>query len=306
MKAANTLVSGATDALDFWRAVRADGDIASIAKLEIAPATAKLWLKSSKGNRNLSPRRVNEMARSMRAGMWSLNGKPIVFSRDGKTLRGGHHRLNACVLANCSFFSTIVFTDDDLHDESDKPWNIWEIMNAHEGVGVYKPSSQAAIMMGHQLLGKLGAKLERCTEPMFEHYTSVIGIEHLNAILDKNPRSHCQRHRRMQASIVAVLALARPLDIGAIDTLTDDVVGRVGSLKSPSLALGGIIESARTKGYGSKQEFRYELCLRACVAVQCAIKKRPVSILHASETARQWLIAQREAAGLRVDAYKVK
>lgn len=62
----------------------------------ITPQKAMEYLKTSKGNRNISKPVVKSYALTMKSGGWMLNGEPIVFDQDGHLING-HHRLYAII-----------------------------------------------------------------------------------------------------------------------------------------------------------------------------------------------------------------
>lgn len=64
----------------------------------ITPQKAMEYLKTSKGNRNISKPVVKSYALTMKSGGWMLNGEPIVFDQDGHLING-HHRLYAIIEA---------------------------------------------------------------------------------------------------------------------------------------------------------------------------------------------------------------
>lgn len=74
----------------------------------INPTLAQSWLKKAdpKG-RNVNQGRVKQFAADMVADRWSVNGETIKFDIDD-VLIDGHHRLEACILANKSFKSWVI------------------------------------------------------------------------------------------------------------------------------------------------------------------------------------------------------
>lgn len=75
----------------------------------ITPEKAKEYLLTSLGNRNISKMSVRTYANEMKRQRWLLNGEAIKFDHNGHLL-DGHHRLNACILANVAF-DTLVIRD---------------------------------------------------------------------------------------------------------------------------------------------------------------------------------------------------
>jgi hypothetical protein len=62
----------------------------------ITPAEAEALLKANTRNRNISERAVNDLARAMTNGEWTLNGEAVKIAEDG-TVLDGQHRLEGCV-----------------------------------------------------------------------------------------------------------------------------------------------------------------------------------------------------------------
>lgn len=80
----------------------------SISKLEtITPAKAKEYLATRARNRALRERDVIKYALDMEAGSWVDNGESIKFDAAGHLI-DGQHRLEACVLAEKAFTTTVV------------------------------------------------------------------------------------------------------------------------------------------------------------------------------------------------------
>ena len=59
---------------------------------------AELYLSKSRGNRNLSPTKVNQYAADMKNGRWQVTHQGIAFDVNG-VLKDGHHRLHAIIKA---------------------------------------------------------------------------------------------------------------------------------------------------------------------------------------------------------------
>ena len=78
---------------------------------EITPDMAKEWLEKNTFNRKKSDRLVDFYAESMLNDEWRLNGEPIIFDDKGK-LQNGQHRLWACIEADVSFWSLVVYGAD--------------------------------------------------------------------------------------------------------------------------------------------------------------------------------------------------
>lgn len=73
----------------------------------ITPARAKEWLGRNEANRNLRAVKVNEYARDMAAGKWSLSGESIKFDYNGNLI-DGQHRLTAGRESGVTFESVVV------------------------------------------------------------------------------------------------------------------------------------------------------------------------------------------------------
>ena len=79
---------------------------------QITPATAKMILESyNTENRALSPSLVARYTKAMNDGRWLFTGESIIFSKT--RLLNGQQRLTACIQANVSFDSVVVFGVDD-------------------------------------------------------------------------------------------------------------------------------------------------------------------------------------------------
>lgn len=76
--------------------------------MTITPEIAADMLATSAGNRKLRPWYVHMLATAMRRGEWRVTSQGIGFDVHGRLL-DAHHRLNACIEANVSFSSVVVF-----------------------------------------------------------------------------------------------------------------------------------------------------------------------------------------------------
>lgn len=74
----------------------------------ITPQEATKWLNEKGRNRDISERFVTRYANDMLAGRWELNGKTIVFGKNGELL-DGQHRLLACEKVNTPFATYVVY-----------------------------------------------------------------------------------------------------------------------------------------------------------------------------------------------------
>lgn len=73
----------------------------------ITPAYARELLDTQEHNRNLSKRRVQQMADDITSVRWVANGESIKIDRNGKLI-DGQHRLSGCILAGKPFTSLVV------------------------------------------------------------------------------------------------------------------------------------------------------------------------------------------------------
>ena len=65
----------------------------------ITPEMALAYLGNNHKHREIKASKVEKLAAAMQDDKWELNGKTIVFDKDG-VLLNGQHRLSAAVLAN--------------------------------------------------------------------------------------------------------------------------------------------------------------------------------------------------------------
>lgn len=72
----------------------------------ITPQMAQEYLRKNVGNRNLSMKTVKMYADLMKKGKWMLNAQTISFTDDGFLL-DGQHRLQACILAEVPFVTSV-------------------------------------------------------------------------------------------------------------------------------------------------------------------------------------------------------
>lgn len=80
--------------------------------INIDPASAELLLaERNQGNRPPKPNKVQQFASDMSSKRWGLTGDTIKFAPDGRLL-DGQNRLAACVRANKSFTTHVVFNID--------------------------------------------------------------------------------------------------------------------------------------------------------------------------------------------------
>lgn len=76
--------------------------------VDMTPALAKEMLANNPDNRSVRTSKLQQYSADMAAGKWTLNGEPIIISRDGK-LNDGQHRCLACVDANTTVPVVVMF-----------------------------------------------------------------------------------------------------------------------------------------------------------------------------------------------------
>ena len=74
----------------------------------ITPDMARELLATSPGNRPIRPHYVRILSIAMKRGDWLVTSQGIGIDTEGR-LRDAHHRLNACILADAPFQSTVVW-----------------------------------------------------------------------------------------------------------------------------------------------------------------------------------------------------
>jgi hypothetical protein len=74
----------------------------------VSPGFAGTVLDHNPDNRNIRETKRDQYAADMRAGRWTLNGEPIIVSKDG-LLNDGQHRLSAVIAANLCIPLTFMF-----------------------------------------------------------------------------------------------------------------------------------------------------------------------------------------------------
>ncbi len=111
--------------------------------IKIEPESAqKLLGERNKGNRPPKPNKVQQFAKDMTNERWGLTGDTIKFGADGRLL-DGQNRLAACVRANHSFTTHVVFDiDPKLFGRMDigKPRNAADVLH----IAGYKYASTLA------------------------------------------------------------------------------------------------------------------------------------------------------------------
>jgi hypothetical protein len=77
----------------------------------LTPALAKAMLQGNFSNRSIRTSKLQQYSSDMASGKWTLNGEPIIISKDGK-LNDGQHRCFACIDANASVPVVVMFGID--------------------------------------------------------------------------------------------------------------------------------------------------------------------------------------------------
>lgn len=75
--------------------------------IELTPAVAKAFLERNPGNRTVSAKTVQKYTSDILAGLWVLNGEPIIIADNGE-INDGQHRCLAVVQANRPIKTLIV------------------------------------------------------------------------------------------------------------------------------------------------------------------------------------------------------
>jgi hypothetical protein len=84
---------------------------------DVTPKDAQDWLAAARNRTKVDERAVAAYARDMKAGVWKLNGEPIILSSAGQLLTG-RARLMACIKAETPFPTLVVHNIDDSHFET--------------------------------------------------------------------------------------------------------------------------------------------------------------------------------------------
>jgi hypothetical protein len=89
--------------------VIATGEMLSAEVLKVTPTLAQRWLATMPpgSNRNVSKLFVDKYSREMASGNWELNGKALIFNRDGHLI-DGQHRLLAIIASGTTIMSLVV------------------------------------------------------------------------------------------------------------------------------------------------------------------------------------------------------
>ena len=136
-------------------------DIPQSAVMEITPEIAKDLLLTSPGNRRIRSAYVQLLAAAMKRGDWMVTSQGIGIDNQGR-LRDAHHRLNACVLANTSFKSTIVWgLPQDAYQVTDRG-----MVRSYEDIlDCSKPVAEVLRLAGHIVTGN-GRPSRREIDPL--------------------------------------------------------------------------------------------------------------------------------------------
>ena len=73
----------------------------------ISPEQAQAYLTNNAKHRKVKQKKVDEYMKEMRDGKWRLNGKVLIFDRNGRLLNG-QHRLHAVVQSGVSLTTLVV------------------------------------------------------------------------------------------------------------------------------------------------------------------------------------------------------
>ena len=73
----------------------------------ISPAQAEAYLRNNVTQKRIVQNKVDKYLSQLRDGRWRLNGKVIVFDKNGRLL-GGQHRLGAVVQSGVSLTTVVI------------------------------------------------------------------------------------------------------------------------------------------------------------------------------------------------------
>jgi hypothetical protein len=114
----------------------------------ITPLDARGYLKTSKKNRHLSPRKITQFADDLKEGRWDVNGEAIIFNDKGKLING-HHRMHAIVEADTAMRTLVVTgvseaaVDTIDTGRSRRAWDLLEVKGVAEGMASKVAASAA-------------------------------------------------------------------------------------------------------------------------------------------------------------------
>jgi hypothetical protein len=115
----------------------------------VTPEKAKLWLQKNIKNRTLRHWHIDDLAREMSEGLWSLNGQTISFSTDGALL-DGQHRLLAVIKSGVTVPMSVAFGVDDPN-----------AFKTYDATILKRNASQIASMMGIENANNISAIARR-------------------------------------------------------------------------------------------------------------------------------------------------
>ena len=143
---------------------------------EISPELAEKWLGKATQTTGMDKRQISAYARDMKAGMWKLNGDPVIFAEDGALL-AGRLRLKACVEAGTPFQSLViqgVSADTFLTIDAVRRRTVSDIMTIRK-----EPHGRA--------LASALKLIWRAANGDLERQTKKVSYQELVDIIDKNP-----------------------------------------------------------------------------------------------------------------------
>jgi hypothetical protein len=119
------------------------------AVVTITPAIAKELLATSPGNRTIRPHYVKLLAVAMKRGDWLVTSQGVGIDNQGR-LRDAHHRLNACVLADTPFETTVVWgLPQDAYQVTDRGIS----RSYHDILDCAKPVAEVLRLAGQIITG---------------------------------------------------------------------------------------------------------------------------------------------------------
>lgn len=73
----------------------------------ISPENAKAYLENNAHHRKVKQKKIDAYMKEMQDGKWRLNGKVIIFDKNGRLLNG-QHRLAAVVQSGVSLTTVVI------------------------------------------------------------------------------------------------------------------------------------------------------------------------------------------------------
>jgi hypothetical protein len=133
------------------------------AVVTITPAMAKELLATSPGNRSIRPSHTRLLSIAMKRGDWLVTSQGIGIDNKGR-LRDAHHRLQACVLADTPFESTIVWgLPEDAYQVTDRGIS----RSYHDILDCAKPVAEVLRLAGQVITGS-GRPTRREIDPLMD------------------------------------------------------------------------------------------------------------------------------------------